>query len=326
MIKLKGLAAEDLNGFMDEGTEFLGELRFRDTFRIDGRLKGKIVSDNTLIIGEPGRWTPRSTAGWSPSGARSAAGSTAASASSSWPARKVQATLISPRLVIEEGAFFQGECDMGAAAAARWLASPQRGARETAGARASRRARRVTVSWTRSDRARAHPAADRARRLRRLSEQARPRRARSGPERPDAQRRSARAGRPPHRRRRRRLPPGRRDLPSCRRWTSSRRWWTTPRPSGPSPPPTRSPTSTPWAAGPLTALSIAAFPEKDFPPEWAARHRARRAREAARGGLRAPGRPHRARPEIKFGYAVTGLVDPARMLTNAGGRPGDVWC
>jgi selenide,water dikinase len=28
-------------------------------------------------------------------------------------------------------------------------------------------------------------------------------------------------------------------------------------------------------------------------------------------------------PEIKFGYAVTGLVDPEKMLTNAGGRPGD---
>jgi selenide,water dikinase len=27
--------------------------------------------------------------------------------------------------------------------------------------------------------------------------------------------------------------------------------------------------------------------------------------------------------EIKFGYAVTGVVDPARVLTNAGARPGD---
>ena len=55
MIKLKGLgAAEDLNGFMDEGTEFLGELRFRNVLRIDGRVKGKIVSDNTLIVGESG--------------------------------------------------------------------------------------------------------------------------------------------------------------------------------------------------------------------------------------------------------------------------------
>jgi cytoskeletal protein CcmA (bactofilin family) len=29
-----------------------GELRFRDTFRVDGKVKGRIVSDNTLIIGE----------------------------------------------------------------------------------------------------------------------------------------------------------------------------------------------------------------------------------------------------------------------------------
>ena len=56
MLKLKGLgAAEELNGFMDEGTEFLGELRFRDTFRVDGRVKGKIVSENTLVVGESGR-------------------------------------------------------------------------------------------------------------------------------------------------------------------------------------------------------------------------------------------------------------------------------
>ena len=27
--------------------------------------------------------------------------------------------------------------------------------------------------------------------------------------------------------------------------------------------------------------------------------------------------------EMKFGYAVTGLIDPARVYTNAGARPGD---
>ena len=33
MIKIKGLtASEDLNGFLDEGTELQGELRFHDTF------------------------------------------------------------------------------------------------------------------------------------------------------------------------------------------------------------------------------------------------------------------------------------------------------
>jgi selenide, water dikinase len=75
---------------------------------------------------------------------------------------------------------------------------------------------------------------------------------------------------------------------------------------------------------PLTALSIAAFPEKDFPAEWAA--------AIVRGGfvkLQEAGCAllggHTVRdPEIKFGYAITGLVEPEQMLTNAGGRPGDV--
>jgi selenide, water dikinase len=73
---------------------------------------------------------------------------------------------------------------------------------------------------------------------------------------------------------------------------------------------------------PLTALSIAAFPEKDFPPEWAAaivrggHEKLREAGCALLGG-------HTVRdPEIKFGYAVTGLVDERRLLTNAGARPG----
>ena len=115
MIKLKGLAAEDLNGFMDEGTEFNGELRFRDTFRVDGRVKGKIVSDNTLIVGETGHVEADIDCGvvsirGSVSGRVQGRQKIELLAGS-----KVQATLVSPRLVIEEGAFFQGECDMGSA-------------------------------------------------------------------------------------------------------------------------------------------------------------------------------------------------------------------
>jgi selenide,water dikinase len=74
---------------------------------------------------------------------------------------------------------------------------------------------------------------------------------------------------------------------------------------------------------PLTALSIAALPERDFPAEWAqaivrgGHEKLREAGCALLGG-------HSVRdPEIKFGYAVTGLVDEKQMLTNAGARPGD---
>ena len=115
MIKIKGLSAEELNGFLDEGTEVIGELRFRDTFRIDGRVKGKIVSDNQLIVGESGQVEADIECGHV-----SIRGSVQGRVHGRQriellAGSRVQGTLISPRLVIEEGAFFQGECDMGAA-------------------------------------------------------------------------------------------------------------------------------------------------------------------------------------------------------------------
>ncbi len=77
-------------------------------------------------------------------------------------------------------------------------------------------------------------------------------------------------------------------------------------------------------ARPLTALAIAGFPEDDLDADTI--------REIFRGGVDAlreagvallGGHTVRDR-EIKFGYAVTGAVDPARMWTNAGARAGDV--
>jgi len=75
---------------------------------------------------------------------------------------------------------------------------------------------------------------------------------------------------------------------------------------------------------PLTALAIAGFPEVGLDAETI--------RAVFRGGvdtLREAGVAllggHTVRDrEIKFGYAVTGAVDPARMWTNAGAQAGDV--
>jgi selenide, water dikinase len=75
---------------------------------------------------------------------------------------------------------------------------------------------------------------------------------------------------------------------------------------------------------PLTALAIAAFPEVGLDTDTI--------RLIFKGGvdvLRDAGVAllggHTVRDrEIKFGYAVTGAVDPAKMWTNAGARPGDV--
>ena len=75
---------------------------------------------------------------------------------------------------------------------------------------------------------------------------------------------------------------------------------------------------------PLTALAIAAFPQEGLEPGTI--------KEIFRGGfdkLREAGVSllggHTVRDqEIKFGYAVTGSIDPARVLANAGARAGDV--
>lgn len=75
---------------------------------------------------------------------------------------------------------------------------------------------------------------------------------------------------------------------------------------------------------PLTALAVAGFPKEGIEPGVI--------RDIFRGGLdklREAGVAllggHTVQdPEIKFGYAVTGLVDPARILANAGARAGDV--
>jgi selenide, water dikinase len=75
---------------------------------------------------------------------------------------------------------------------------------------------------------------------------------------------------------------------------------------------------------PLTALAIAAFPKDTLEPATI--------RAIFQGGfdkLREAGVSllggHTVQDqEIKFGYAITGAIDPSRVLTNAGAKPGDV--
>ena len=74
---------------------------------------------------------------------------------------------------------------------------------------------------------------------------------------------------------------------------------------------------------PLTALAIAAFPQDGLHTDDIAQifrggfDKLREAGVALLGGHTVQDR------EIKFGYAVTGAIDPKRILTNAGAKPGD---
>jgi selenide, water dikinase len=74
---------------------------------------------------------------------------------------------------------------------------------------------------------------------------------------------------------------------------------------------------------PVTALAIAGFPQDELSSETIRAiflggcDKLREAGVALLGG-------HTVRdPEVKFGYAVTGRIDPERIWSNAGARPGD---
>ncbi|MBI1872965.1 MAG: selenide, water dikinase SelD, partial [Acidobacteria bacterium] len=75
---------------------------------------------------------------------------------------------------------------------------------------------------------------------------------------------------------------------------------------------------------PLTALAIAAFPPNEVSIDVIREVFAGGHGKLTEAGVALLGGHTIQDPEVKFGYAVTGSVDPRRMLSNAGARPGDV--
>lgn len=81
-----------------------------------------------------------------------------------------------------------------------------------------------------------------------------------------------------------------------------------------------------WAMGgrPLMAINLVAFPAKTLPLSWLHAILAGGAEKADEAGIAVVGGHSIDDPEPKYGMAVTGFVDPKRVLTNAAGRPGDL--
>ncbi|MFQ5674655.1 MAG: polymer-forming cytoskeletal protein, partial [bacterium] len=44
----------ELRGFLDQGTEIIGDLRFSDVLHFHGRFNGRVISDGELVVGESG--------------------------------------------------------------------------------------------------------------------------------------------------------------------------------------------------------------------------------------------------------------------------------
>lgn len=80
-----------------------------------------------------------------------------------------------------------------------------------------------------------------------------------------------------------------------------------------------------WAMGgaPLFALNLCCFPDDDVPKEVLAAILEGGARAMSEAGAALLGGHSVRDKELKYGLAVVGLADPARLMTLAGARPGE---
>src|SRR5260370_20260069 len=110
---MKGKSSGDLNGFLDSGASFKGELEFEDTMRIDGRFNGRIVSKNELIVGESANIEGDIHVGRIAISGTVIGRIVADQKVEIHRNGKVYSDIDTPALIIEEGAIFQGNCVMG---------------------------------------------------------------------------------------------------------------------------------------------------------------------------------------------------------------------
>lgn len=101
-----------LNGFLDRGSNFSGELSFEQTFRIDGRFQGKIRAGSELIIGDSAEVDADIEVERISVNGRLAGVVRAKERIELMAGARVSAELISPIIRIEEGAIFDGTCKM----------------------------------------------------------------------------------------------------------------------------------------------------------------------------------------------------------------------
>ena len=107
---------DDISGFLAEGTEVQGEIRFRDILRVDGKVKGKVISEKELVVGEAGEIDADIDVGVLSVSGKVTGSIHVRERLEIHPKGRVlgEVTLEKPNLVIHEGGIFEGNIDMNA--------------------------------------------------------------------------------------------------------------------------------------------------------------------------------------------------------------------
>jgi cytoskeletal protein CcmA (bactofilin family) len=114
MIKSKDESQEvtEVKAFMGEGTDFKGILSFEGTARIDGRVEGEVESLDTLIVGEKARVNADVRVGTLIALGKIKGNIQATNRVALHASCELCGNVKTPAIVIEEGAVFDGKCEM----------------------------------------------------------------------------------------------------------------------------------------------------------------------------------------------------------------------
>ena len=105
-------AGMKISGFIDKETEFNGDIKFKENFRIDGVFKGKILTGGGLIVGETGEIDADIDVISIAINGRVKGSIKAKEKIEIFSKGRVIGSVATPKIIIEDGAFFQGSCQM----------------------------------------------------------------------------------------------------------------------------------------------------------------------------------------------------------------------
>jgi cytoskeletal protein CcmA (bactofilin family) len=99
-----------ITGLIDQGTDLRGELSFKGSFRIEGNFKGKINSESLLIIGEKGQVEADVNVAQIVINGEIRGNIQASDRVEIHEKGKVFGTVMTPKLIVEEGAYLEANC------------------------------------------------------------------------------------------------------------------------------------------------------------------------------------------------------------------------
>ena len=112
----KGAPEGDIAAFLGTGTEFQGTLTFEGTIRIEGKVSGEVVSQDTLIVGEDAEVDAEVSVGVLVCRGQVKGNVKATDRIELHETSELKGNISTPRLMISEGAVFFGSCEMPQAA------------------------------------------------------------------------------------------------------------------------------------------------------------------------------------------------------------------